>query len=250
MTEPILMRAAWIMLACAVMIAVGIWPDPVHILGVSRWLKPFKFFVSVAIFMFTTAYALRQLKPVAPTRRIAIAITACLSIENLLITMQSIRGVPSHFNNSTPFDAIVFGVMGFTIVANTLAVIWLMTQLFRNARPLHPAILWGWRFGVILAIVGSLQGFVMVARAAHTIGAADGTGPGLPLLNWSMQFGDLRIAHFIGIHGYQALPIAGYLLARSETPRAPLLLALVFAAYLGLTLLLLLQALSGKPLFF
>lgn len=250
MAEPILTRAAWVMLAGAALCALGIWFDPVQILGVSRWLKPFKFFVSVAIFMITTAYALRQLKPSALTRRLAIAIVTCLSIENLLITMQSIRGVPSHFNNSTPFDGVVFTVMGLGIVANTVAVALLLVQLFRNARPLHPAILWGWRFGVILAIVGSLQGFVMVARAAHTIGAADGTGPGLPLLNWSMQFGDLRIAHFIGIHGYQALPIAGYLLARSETPRAPLLLALVFAAYLGLTLLLLLQALSGKPLFF
>lgn len=243
-------RAAWIMLAGAALLALGIWLDPVQILGVSRWLKPLKFFASVAIFLFTTAYALRQLKPSAPTRGIAIAIVACLTIENLLITMQSARGVTSHFNNSTLFDGAVFGVMGITIVANTIAVAWLLAHLFRNALPLDPAILWGWRFGVILAILGSAQGFVMVARAAHTMGAADGTGPALPLLNWSMQFGDLRIAHFIGIHGFQVLPLTGYLLARTQTPRAPWLVALVFAACLGLAGLLLLQALSGKPLFF
>ena len=40
----------------------------------------------------------------------------------------------------------------------------------------------------------------------HTIGAPDGT-PGLPLVNWSRTHGDLRIPHFFGLHGLQAIPL-------------------------------------------
>jgi hypothetical protein len=76
-------------------------------------------------------------------------------------------------------------------------------------------------------------------------------GPGLPLLNWSTVGGDLRAAHFVGIHALQILPLVGWYLTR----RAPdwlghaQRLLLVFTAalvYLGTILLLLWQALRGQ----
>ena len=43
---------------------------------------------------------------------------------------------------------------------------------------------------------------------SHNIGGKIGE-TGLPLLNWSTLNGDLRVAHFFGIHSLQIIPILG-----------------------------------------
>lgn len=82
----------------------------------------------------------------------------------------------------------------------------------------------------------------MAARLAHTVGAPDG-GPGLPIINWSTRYGDLRVAHFFGMHALQLLPLFGYYVARR--PRQVIIVAVLYAA--SITFLLVL-ALTGKPL--
>ncbi len=81
------------------------------------------------------------------------------------------------------------------------------------------------------------------------MGAEDG-GPGLPVVGWSTTGGDLRVAHFFGLHALQVMPLLGFLLGglRAAWLGVRHRLALVWAAgfaYLGLVLLLAWQALRG-----
>ena len=71
--------------------------------------------------------------------------------------------------------------------------------------------------------------------------------PGLPVTRWSTARGDLRVPHFIGMHGLQLLPLAGLAARRrrrrdgrrADRRRAG-------AGYLGLVGATLVQALRGR----
>ena len=82
----------------------------------------------------------------------------------------------------------------------------------------------------------------MTGRLAHTVGGADG-GPGLPVVNWSTKYGDLRVAHFIGMHALQIIPLFGYFITRRVS--VVILFSLV---YLSLAMAVLIQAVNRMPL--
>ena len=91
---------------------------------------------------------------------------------------------------------------------------------------------------------------LMVAQGQSVVGVAPG-GPGLPVLNWSTKGGDLRVAHFLGIHAIQILPIAGWVINQPEglSMRGRLTAVVaVSASVVSLMGLVFLQALNGVPL--
>ena len=239
----------WAQLALGAAALAGLAYDPRQLLGVSVWLKPLKFEISVFVFLLTVREMIR-LYPAGfrPGEQVAKAVAAAMAVEIALINLQAWRGVTSHFNHTTWFDARVFNVMGLLIVLNTVAVVRLAWLYWRSPPPAPSAgLLAGIRWGLVLMLAGSLQAGAMLSRMAHTVGAPDGS-PGLPLVNWSLTSGDLRVAHAVGLHGLQALPLAGWLVDRARLARPARVVALIAVLYTALFAALLWQALSGRPL--
>jgi hypothetical protein len=225
--------------------------DARTVTGLNPWIKPIKFAVSITVYLWTLAWLL---EPVGGPRwaRLAVRWGASIAMvaEVLGITLQAARGVPSHYNVATSFDAAVFGTMGAMITINTLVAALFAGVTLRPGLTLPRAYLWGIRLGALLFVLGSLEATVMLSRNAHAVGVPDG-GPGLPFLGWSTRAGDLRIAHLLGLHSLQALPLAGFLLSRWRGARESVRVAGLFAfasLYAIAVALLFGQALAGRPL--
>jgi hypothetical protein len=248
---------------------LGLAIDPRVITGAPAWIKPAKFAVSIAIYAFTFIWMLGFVQGPRLRRMagIAASVTAlAFVVEMAIIFAQVVRGVRSHFNVSTPLDTALFSTMGAFI-----ALLWLMGLLLAIAliaqripsRPMALAL----RIGVLIALVGAGLGFLMTTptaaqraswaaggavtvSGAHAVGVSDDV-PGLPVLGWSTQGGDIRVSHFVGLHAMQALPLIGWLLARRRRlseGRQTALVGVAGAGYLGLVLLLAWQALRAQPL--
>lgn len=249
---------------------IGLAIDPSTVSGAPTWMKPLKFAVSTCLFSFTLAFMVGQLSRM---RRFAVIVSrfmaAALILEIVLIDLQAARHTVSHFNNATLFDRAVYGVMGtgISVVLMSTVLILVAACLERfpdrdSARSLGLAI----RLGLALSLAGMATGILMTLPTpqqlqaaqqgkgmprvgAHTVGAADG-GPGMPVTGWSADHGDLRIAHFVGLHGMQLLLLGWWLAARrarwSET-RQTRLVWTIAASVTGLFATVLWQALRGQP---
>lgn len=199
--------------------------------------------------------------------------TLAAAVEMYLIVLQAVRGRASHFNQGTPFDEAVWSLMGnMVVVLWTASLVVAVVVAFQRGG--DPVLKSAARLGFTLSLAGMLVAFLMTMPTddqqaaldrgetvgmvgAHSVGVADG-GPAMPVTGWSSTGGDLRVAHFVGIHALQALPLLALLLAAAArrrpdgpfgSPRAAR--GLVRAAalgYAGLIALLTWQALRGQPL--
>lgn len=240
-----LLAIAHLGLALLFALAIQLDTGAPMILGISRWIKPTKFALSIAVYTATMAWILGEF-PKDFAERAGRRMGWMLAGEMVLITMQSLRGVPSHFNQNTPFNGAVFTAMGLMIFYNTILAAQTLRQTWRapSVRKLAPGYLMGIRIGLVCLILGSIQGMHVSSPLAggHTVGAPEG-GAGLPFLNWSTQAGDLRVFHFLALHGLQLLLLMGLL-----WPRKPKPVIAGFTLYLALSAATLWQALHGVPL--
>ncbi len=253
--DPLLFWTGAVQLLALLVVTLISISDTRLILGLNPWIKPMKFLTSIAIFLWTVAWFMPETQH-KPTRRglVRWTIAVAMTIEIVLIILQSARGTTSHFNITSPFDVAVFAVMGITITISTMAMMLFIWILRRDTPPQRAGYLWGVRLGVLLFVIASWLGFVIVANNGHTVPAPDG-GPGLPFVNWSTTGGDLRIVHFFGMHAMQALPIFGFLLDRAFGGDKPSGLSIPAKLVLATGILwlaamsgLLMMALQGRPL--
>ena len=264
-TDPRLTFTGLLMLAALVGSGIGLAINPRTIGGAAAWLKPAKFALSTAIYSLTLAWVFSFLPAWVRTRQIAGWTTAVILVAEVgIIDVQAWRGTTSHFNVATPLDATLFAVMGVGIVVQTIASAFVAYAVWHQPfsdRTLGTAV----RAGMIITLVGASSGGLMTSpRAAqldelktthgltssgsHTVGAPDG-GPGLPGTGWSLEHGDLRVPHFVGLHAMQVLPLVAVALRRRHRNMEPIAtIRVASASYGALFTLLLIQALQGEAL--
>jgi hypothetical protein len=243
-----LMVAGTVSLICFLILAIISPFDSTEILGINRWIKPMKFFVSIAIYVWTLAIYLSFLKDYEKAvRNISRLTIFVFFVEMVIIVTQATRGTTSHFNVRTPLDNILFSIMGLAIVLNTVLAAYLLYLYFKAEIDLPKAIVWGMRLGLILFLASSFEGGYMSTQMGHAVGVADG-GAGLPVVNWSTKGGDLRAAHFIGMHAFQAVPFFAYTLETYKVKAATAGTFVFAAVYFAVFTAVFVQALLGKPL--
>jgi hypothetical protein len=136
--------------------------DDRQLFGVSVWLKPWKFAVSIAIYSLTVAWMVTLIHTGARLARAAATGAAvALGIEIALITTQAARGVPSHFNNQTALDSMLFNVMGASIILVWLATGVLALLLVRQ-RPDDRVLAAGLRWGLAVSLLGMILAVLMI----------------------------------------------------------------------------------------
>lgn len=249
--SPILYSIVMIHVLFSVVSIIGLLVDERTLMGVNVWLKPLKFTISGAIYIFTVGYY-TTLYPYSKLKRNIInnIISWTLLIEIGIIVMQGARGVQSHYNQSNLLDGLLFAAMGILIAINVLMMVWFIFDTLRLKMKVERSIQWGILFGWIIIVVGSWIGSQMINQMSHNVGVADG-GEGLPLVNWSTVAGDLRVAHFFGLHGLQLIPLFAFGVCKltNIAPKKRLLLvtifAIVYAFFIGFVYY---QAKQGMPL--
>jgi hypothetical protein len=234
----------WMNAAAALVCIAMIQLTDTTVLGINAWIKPMKFYFSIWIFCWTMGWYLHDLEKQKGVRSYSWMLVIVLIIEMTIITWQAANGRLSHFNVSDSFYAALFSLMGIAITVLAVWTAFMGFRFFRQKQFDAPmAYIWGIRLGIILFVIFSFEGGMMAAKLSHTIGGKDG-GPGLPVINWSRIHGDLRIAHFFGIHALQLLPLLGFYVFKTRQQ------VIVFAfIYFVAVMALFVQAIRGIPVF-
>lgn len=173
----------------------GAWEGPLS------WRKPIVFGLSFGITLATLAWVMTFIRPRLVWGWVLIGVLAVASVlEVVLISMQTWRGVPSHFNEDTAFNAAVFSAMGMAV--SIIAVVTVVVAV-RALRSLDapPSLALAIRLGLLLMLVSQAVGVQMIVEGGNTFGAE----------------GALKVPHAFTLHVAQVLPALAILLLVSDS---------------------------------
>ncbi len=250
--QPTWWRAALACFALLAMCVAASLVDERTLNGVSVWSKPFKFSLSLGVYFATLAW----FAPLLPNgylearkgRLLVWIPVVCAVLELAYIVVQAGRGEPSHFNFTTPFYAAMYSVMGVGAVTLVTVCLWIGVVVLRNGGARDPYALAVGLGLIITFVLGGGFGGYLSSQAGHWVGGTTTDANGLWLVHWSRDGGDLRVAHFFGMHAMQALPVVGAAAARWLSPRGGVALVVVATlVYVVATTFTFVQAIDGVP---
>jgi hypothetical protein len=241
--EPIFTIAGLVLLALMVPTGMAAVVDDRLFHGIDIWEKPLKFDFALAFYLLTLAFFARWL-PAGMTARTgyrlyAGVVVAAIAAETVWISGAATYGTASHFNESTPFHAVLYAVMGGLAAVLTSATAVYAVAIARNPAPLAPA-------GRAALVLG-LTAFTLAQNGGHWVGGTPDDSMGVPIFGWSRDGGDLRVPHFFSTHAMHFVPAFGLvsILLFGRERRWPVV---AFAAlYTAFVALVFVQALAGRP---
>ncbi|MGL4242907.1 MAG: hypothetical protein ACRCTI_17480 [Beijerinckiaceae bacterium] len=224
--------------------------------GINLWIKPLKFELSMGLNLLTLFVLLRALPVADRDRRFirwsALAVAAASTFEIAYIALQAARGVGSHYNVGTWFEALGYQLMGIGAVTMVLGAFLIGLAIRRSApQPgrdgFHLGAWSGLVAGSVLTLVTAGVLSAGIDGPGHWIGGVRSDATGLPITGWSTTGGDLRVPHFFATHLAQALPVLGFIVDRLRLPAPRWWIATGAAIGVVVVALTFAQALAGRP---
>lgn len=257
-TRRLLIVGIGLQVALALPSLIALFIDERVLNDISVWIKPLKFQASLTLMLVTLLLLLPLIEQRTRAGRgvwlasLTAVITA--SGEILYITLQAARGRASHFNDSTPFEAMAYSVMGAGAALLVLSSLVIGVCILLRPRPDAPTgVRLGGGWGLVLGSIATLftafaLGSGEIGGPGHWVGGVRSDLGGLPLLGWSRTGGDLRVPHFFATHIMQALPILGLALDRIAPRFARPGIALGAILSIAVVIGTFVQAVQGRPL--
>lgn len=204
--DPVLLVGGLVLVALGLAHGVVQWWIPRDWESPIGWRKPILFGLSTGVTLLSLSWVLglyRRTQASNPCwhRWLSGVLSAAALIEVGIITAQTWRGVPAHFNIGTTLDRKLTYAVDGLLVLITAGIVWMMVLVSRErfARRISVEMASSIRLGMALLVAGCLLGFGV---AAYGMGrAAAGLDPHVV-----PPSGVPKFPHGMPLHGIQLLP--------------------------------------------
>jgi hypothetical protein len=205
-------------------ISGGSWEGPLS------FRKPTTFGLSFGLTLITIIWVASFLRLGDRTRAVLLgAFTVACAVETALVSLQAWRGVPSHYNVRSTFDALVARTLAVGGVALVAIIARLTIAAFRSNPTVPASLRVSIQIGFVALFAAQVIGALMIAKGMRLVFAGD------PQAAYATG-GTLKPSHAATMHAILALPAFAWLLSFagwSERRR----LRVVLLAAAGYTLL-------------
>ena len=223
----------------AVLIVSGVAHLAVHLITNGSWAgpvslrKPTTFGLSFGVTLMTITWVSSFVLLSNRARALLLgAFTAACVLETALVSLQAWRGVPSHFNVETTFDASVARLLAAGGLVLVAVILLLALASFRRNPVVPVSLLTAIRIGFVALVASVFVGALMIARGMTLVfggepQAAYATG------------GALKPTHAVTMHAILVLPALAWVLSfmnwkEERRLYAVLLAALVYVVLAGM----------------
>jgi len=233
-----------LLLAGAFLILSGLLHIPLQILDPRDWespigwRKPILFGISTGVTLVSLAWVVSRTlaKPLAACLLAGLAVT-----EVMIITVQTWRKVPAHFNNGTAFDQFLANSVDGMLVLITLTIFYLTFLCFKEKfATAETDYGFSMRWGMVFLAVSCILGFGVAFYGNAMV--ENGQSP-----EFIAPRGVPKFVHGIALHALQIFPAWVFVMRKIGVNFARRLKSLRLAAifFLSITLYALWQTLNG-----